>query len=48
MNFIGEYQCVRAHAIADCFDKQDAWITIEWGSSAWERACREIVGALRR
>ena len=46
MNFIGEYQCGRAHALVECFDKQDAWITIEWGSSAWEIARWNIVGTL--
>ena len=46
MNFIGEYQCDRAHALVECFDKQDAWITIEWGSSAWETARWDIVGTL--
>jgi hypothetical protein len=46
MNFIGEYQSGRAHALVECFDKQDAWITIEWGSSAWELARWDIVGKL--
>ena len=46
MNFIGEYQSDRAHALVECFDKQDAWITIEWGSSAWELARWDIVGKL--
>ena len=46
MNFIGEYQSDRAHALVECFDKQDAWITIEWGSSAWELARWDIVGTL--
>ena len=36
MNFIGEYQCDRAHALVECFGNDEAWITIEWGSSAWE------------
>ncbi len=46
MNFIGEYQCDRAHATVECFGKEEAWITIEWGSSAWELARWEIVGRL--
>ena len=46
MNFIGEYRCDRAHALVECFDKQDAWITIEWGSSASEQARWDIVGRL--
>ncbi len=46
MNFIGEYQCDRAHALVECFGKEDAWITIEWGSSAWELARWDIIGRL--
>ena len=46
MNFIGEYQCDRAHALVECFGKQDAWITIEWGNSAWELARWDIEGRL--
>ena len=46
MNFIGEYQCGRAHALVECFGKEDAWITVEWGSSAWELARWDIVGRL--
>ena len=46
MNFIGEYQCGRAHALVQCFGKEDAWITIEWGSSAWELARWDIIGRL--
>ena len=46
MNFIGEYRCDRAHALVECFDKQDAWITIEWGGSASEKARWDIVGRL--
>ncbi len=46
MNFIGEYQCDRAHALVQCFGKEDAWITIEWGSSAWELARWDIIGHL--
>lgn len=46
MNFIGEYQCDRAHALVEYFDKTDAWITIEWGSSASEAAVWNIIGRL--
>ena len=38
MNFVGEYQCDRAHALIEPFDKEEAWITIEWGGSAEETA----------
>ena len=46
MNFIGNYQCDRAHALVECFGYDEAWITIEWGSSAWEEARWFIVGPL--
>lgn len=46
MNFIGEYQCERAHALVECLGKEDAWITIEWGSSVSELARWDIVGRL--
>ena len=46
MNFIGEYQCGRAHALVECYGREDAWITIEWGGSAWELARWDIVGRL--
>lgn len=46
MNFIGEYRCDRAHALVECFGKEDAWITIEWGGSATELARWIIVGRL--
>jgi len=46
MNFIGEYQSGRAHALVECFGNEDAWITIEWGGSAWELARWDIVGRL--
>ena len=46
MNFIGEYQCDRAHALVECFSYDEAWITIEWGGSAWEFARWTIVGRL--
>lgn len=46
MNFIGEYQCDRAHAKVECFGADEAWITIEWGGSARELARWIIVGRL--
>ena len=46
MNFIGEYQSGRAHALVACSGNEDAWITIEWGSSAWELARWDIIGRL--
>ena len=46
MNFIGEYQCDRAHALVECFGYDEAWITIEWGGSAWEFARWNIFGRL--
>ncbi len=38
MNFIGEYQCDRAHATVSADSGDSAYITIDWGSSAWETA----------
>lgn len=46
MNFIGEYQCDRAHALVECFALDEARITISWGGSAWETAQWDIVGKL--
>ena len=46
MNYIGEYQCGRAHALVECSGKEDARITIEWGGSAWETAQWDITGRL--
>ena len=46
MNFIGDYQCDRAHALVECVDKDSALITIDWGGSAWELARWVIVGPL--
>ena len=46
MNFVGEYQCDRAHAQVECFGYDEAWITIDWGSSAWERTRWILVGRL--
>ena len=44
MNFIGEYQCDRAHALVECSGQDGALITIDWGSSAWETARWVIEG----
>ena len=46
MNFIGEYQCDRAHALVECLGNDEAMITIEWGSSASELARWIITGRL--
>ena len=46
MNFIGDYQCDRAHANIRCAGFEDAWITIRWGSSAWEFTQWDIFGTL--
>ena len=46
MNFIGEYQSDRAHALVECSGTEDALITIEWGGSAAELARWDIVGKL--
>ena len=46
MNFIGEYQCDRAHAKVECLDYDEAWVTIDWGSSAWELTRWIIIGQL--
>ena len=46
MNFIGTYQCERAHATVEAFGYDEAWITIDWGDSAWSLARWTIVGQL--
>ena len=46
MNFIGEYQCGRAHALIECVGYEDASIVIEWGGSASETARWDIYGTL--
>ena len=46
MNFVGEYQCDRAHATVECWGFDEAFITIEWGSSASELTRWIIVGKL--
>ena len=46
MNFIGEYQCDRAHALVECLGDDAALITIEWGGSVSELARWTIVGPL--
>jgi len=44
MNFFGEYQSGRAHAIVECLGNDEASITIEWGGSATELARWDIFG----
>ena len=46
MNFIGEYQCERAHALVECSGFEDAWVTIDWGGSASQVAHWDILGRL--
>lgn len=46
MNFVGEYQCDRAHATVACTGVDEALITIEWGGSVSEMAQWDIVGQL--
>ena len=46
MNVVGEYQCGRAHASIECFGFDEAFITIDWGSSARELTRWIIVGKL--
>ena len=46
MNFIGEYQSGRAHALVECSGYEDARITIEWGDSARETTQWDIFGRL--
>ncbi len=37
MNFVGEYQCDRAHAVVEAEGKDLARVVITWGGSAWEQ-----------
>ena len=46
MNFVGNYQCDRARALVECAGNEDAFITIDWGSSAWELTRWLIYGRL--
>ena len=46
MNFVGNYQSGRARALVECQGKDEALITIEWGSSAWELTRWLIAGPL--
>jgi hypothetical protein len=46
MNIVGEYMCDRAHGQIECFGYDEAWITIDWGGSAWELTRWIIVGRL--
>lgn len=36
MNFVGEYQCGKLHALVECIGKTEAWITIEQKESDTE------------
>lgn len=46
MNFVGEYQCDRAHAMVESYGNDEAWIAIDWGGSATEMAHWDIIGQL--
>ena len=46
MNFVGEYQCDRAHAMVESFGNDEAWVSIDWGGSASEMAHWDIIGRL--
>ena len=46
MNYIGNYQCDRAGATVECFGKDEAFITVHWGSSASEATRWFLVGKL--
>lgn len=46
MNFIGEYQWERAHALVEAEGNDEAKITIEWGGSATELSRWVITGKL--
>lgn len=44
MNFIGNYTCGRANIFVEAAGKEDAKITVHWGSSAFETAIWELRG----
>ena len=46
MNFVGEYQCDQAHATVECFGREEAKITVEWGGNAGELTRWDITGFL--
>ena len=46
IKYAGKYQCDRARADIQCAGFEDAWITIQWGSSAWELTQWDIFGTL--
>ena len=46
MNFVGEYQCDRAHALVECVGREEALITIKWAGSDSELARWIIFGSL--
>ncbi|MBQ9269282.1 MAG: hypothetical protein IJ206_07175 [Oscillospiraceae bacterium] len=46
MNFVGEYECGQTHAKVDCFESDEAWITIENHDSDEETIQWDITGRL--
>ena len=46
MNFVGQYQCGQTSATVDCFENDQAWITIENHDSDDETIQWDIVGRL--
>ncbi|MBQ3287195.1 MAG: hypothetical protein IJH45_04505 [Firmicutes bacterium] len=46
IDFIGDYQCDRAHAYVESIGADSVRITIDWGVSAWEVANWVITGPL--
>ena len=46
MNFVGEYQCGKLHALVECMGKTEAWITIEEKKSDTEATCWFVFGEL--
>lgn len=46
MNFVGAYECGRMSAKVDCFESEEAWITIENHDSDDETIQWDIVGRL--
>ena len=46
IDFIGDYQCDRAHAYVESIGDDSVRITIDWGGSAWETANWLITGTL--
>lgn len=44
--YVGPYQCNRASATVEEFGSNEAWISIEWASSAWELTNWVITGSM--